>query len=271
MTLFCPYTDRMTPILQSHLPAESIALLHKSSLPGIRPLAMADWLQFDDAFGGQMAERDRLLGKIPEQVHAMCAEALAAGQELLDCVLAVLKVRAGYRVTLQYVTRPDGIDVLLDRDAPLLTLGRLVQEDFCLLQKQGDEHVMTGAILCFPASWTLAEKFMRPLVRIHKTVGAYDAGIAKRVQRLFDGVLADRPLWRANGLLYADATLHAPRREADPREKIHMIPRYFRSERHSILRLPESRAVVFSIHTYVVALEEIPAEDRGKLGLNIYS
>ncbi len=56
------------------------------------------------------------------------------------------------------VRRPDGVEVRLDSRFPLVTLGRLVQEDLCLMEKQGEESVLTGAILCFPASWTLGQK-----------------------------------------------------------------------------------------------------------------
>jgi hypothetical protein len=120
------------------------------------------------------------------------------------------------------------------------------------LQKQGDEHVLTGAVLCFPASWTLAEKFMKPLVRIHKPVDSYDANIAKRVQRLFDGVRVGRPVWRFNALHYADAELFHPRTEDAPREDDYEEQRFLRSEKQVIMRLPETDAVVFAIHTFVV-------------------
>ncbi|MGR3813194.1 MAG: heme-dependent oxidative N-demethylase family protein, partial [Cognatishimia activa] len=150
------------------------------------------------------------------------------------------------------VARPDGRAVALNYKDPLGTLAQLVQEDFCILQKQGNEHVLTGALLCFPASWTLAEKFMRPLVRIHKPVRSYDANIAKRVQRLFDGVRVGRPVWRFNALHYADAELFHPRTEDAPREDDHREQSFLRSERQVIMRLPETDAVVFAIHTYVV-------------------
>jgi hypothetical protein len=63
----------------------------------------------------------------------------------------------------------------------------------------------------------------------------------------------DRPLWRWNGLRYADPELHQPRSESDRRPRPEN-PRFFRSERQCLVRLPVSQAVVFSIHTYVVAV-----------------
>lgn len=129
-----------------------------------------------------------------------------------------------------------------------------MQEDFCLLSKSGDEHVLDAAVLCFPASWRLAEKIGRPLSAVHDPVAEYDAGLARRVQRLFDGVQAGRPLWRFNVLYYDDPALFQPRSAQMPRPLSHArTAPFIRSERQCILRLPRTRAVVFSIHTYVIA------------------
>jgi len=223
-------------------------------LPGVKPLEVADWLIRDEAFAGQMAARDRLLAERRDAVLALDEGARGAAEELLDLVLGLAYPGAGERVL-----RPDGVDVAIDRGDPMGTLGRLVQEDLCLMQKRGDEHVLTGAVLCFPASWLLSEKFMRPLGGIHEPVARYDGDIARRVQRLFDGVRPGRPLWRFNALWYADAVLHQPRsvNARRPRADAETAP-YFRSERQSILRLPESGAVVFSIHTFVLARADVP-------------
>lgn len=236
----------MTEILQTRIPYDVTA---RPRLPGIQPLALEDWLIRDESFAEQMAYRDRLLAARRDAVLAMDEGARGAAGELLDLVLGLAYPGAGAQVT-----RPDGVAVRVDRDDPLGTLGRLVQEDLCILQKRGDEHVLTAAVLCFPASWTLSEKVMRPLTRIHLPVPDYDGNIAARVQRLFDGVQPGRPLWRFNALWYDDPELHQPRREADKRpHRRAAAVKYLRSERQAVLRLPESRAVVFSIHTFVMA------------------
>ena len=152
----------------------------------------------------------------------------------------------------------------LDRDRPLMTLGRLVQEDLCVMERSGDEHLLTGAVLCFPASWSLAEKIGRPLTGIHTPVPDYDVDIARRVQRMFDAIRVEQPLWRMNALVYVDPTLHQPRREADPRTD-RRGGSYVRSERQCLRRLPQTRAVVFSIHTYVVRIDSLSDDARAGL------
>jgi hypothetical protein len=232
-------------------------------LPGVLPVEGDDWLRVDDAFAGQMSERERLIADRPEAVHAMLDSARPAAEELYEVILARLVQTQGYAVDAQEVRRPDGVTVALDKRAPLKTLGLLVQEDLCLMEKldnAGDEHVLTGAILCFPASWSLAEKLGRPLIGIHRPVPDYETEIARRVQRLFDAIRPEQPLWRMNSLVYRDPSLHQPRREADPR-----IDRrggsFVRAERQTLTRLPKSRAVVFAIHTYVVDIASLSAEE----------
>ncbi len=234
-------------ILQTRIPYD---VTTHPSLPGIKPFAMADWLVQDEAFAGQMARRDALVTERPAAVLAMDAGARPAAEELLGYVLA--RLGPGYTVG-DAVARPDGVTVPLVMGDPMRTLARLVQEDLVIMERRGEEHVLTAAALCFPASWMLAEKFLRPLTGIHVPVASYDANIAARVQRLFDGVQVDKPLWRWNGLRYADPELHQPRSEQDRRPRPEN-PRFFRTERQCLVRLPVSRAVVFSIHTYVVAV-----------------
>ncbi len=242
----------MTEILQKKIPHNP---LEPQRLPGIAPLAVSDWLTPDDAFAAQLAERERLLAAKRDRVLMLDESGRAAAQELLETVLDHL-----YDGAREEVTRADGARVDIDWADPLGSLCRITQQDFCLLQKPEDapEHILTGAVLCFPASWTLSEKFMRPLTAIHVPVDSYDANLAARVQRLFDGVQVGRPLWRFNALWYHDAALHQPRSANAPRPK----PKagqagFLRSEKQTILRLPRTRAVVFGIHTFVLSRADV--------------
>lgn len=253
------------PILQSRLMDPPWTLKGGTRLPGTGPIGADDWLRRDDAFAGQMALRDRLIAGQTDKVHALRAQALPVAQELLQMALTILRTRPGYHITDTAVRRPDAVVVPVDSAAPLLTLGRLVQEDVCLLQDRGDEHVMTGAILCFPASWSLAEKMDRSLTGIHDPVAEYTDDIARRVQRLFNAIRPGVPIVRANCLTYADASLFQPRREGALREYPGASAQFVRSERQCLLKLPQTGAVAFSIHTTVVARAGLPAPDRAAL------
>lgn len=258
-----PERSDLEHIFQKTLPFAPWMTEASRRLPGVQPLKMTDWLVVDDAFAGQMAARDRLLSERRADVLAP-GPSDAPAAELLALILAHLG--PGYRRAAGQVTRPDGVTVRLD-GPPLLTAARLVQEDLCILEKPdgAPEHVLTAAALCFPASWTLAEKIGHPLSRIHAPVSVYDADMAPRVQRLFDRVHPERPLWRQNALLYADPALYHPRTELQPRVAPAERPDYLRSERQCILRLWDTGAVVFSIHTWVLPFASLTAAQLATL------
>lgn len=254
----------MTAICQKSLPDAPWMHERTRRLPGVAPLDPADWLVVDDAYTAQMAERARILKAHRADVLALQESAMPAAQELLAMVLDHLRTKRGFEVSQSSCVRPDGLRIAVNPDAPFDTLCHLVTEDMCILQKRGTEHVLTAALLCFPASWTLAEKFGHPLVTIHAPVAGYTGEMAKRVQRLFDAVKPGRPLKRANALRYSDPTLYQPRRMAD-RGDDHAEGRYIRSERQCILRLPQTDAVVFSIQTRQVACEALTPEQAQML------
>lgn len=233
----------MTIILQNSLPAP---LQGDTTLPGTKPCAPEDWLQIDDAYSSQMDYRARLLRERARAVLYDDDAGREPNQEVLDEALKILP-RLGFTVSQTDVICPDQRRVFIDWDAPLHTLGHLVQEDICVLQKRDAEHVLTGAVLCFPAEWRLKDKIHHPLTHIHEPVASYDANIAARVQRLFDGVQVGRPLWRFNRLRYTNADLHQP-----DKQSLRDTRPFIRSERQCILRLPRTNAVIFTIHTYVV-------------------
>ncbi len=253
-------------ILQSHLPHAPWIDPVTWRLPGIRPIAPEDWLIRDDAFAAQMALRDRLIDTRPEEVHEGLPTAEAAALECLDLVIETLERDPSYTIAQDTARRPDGVLVQIDRTQPLMTLGRLQQADICLMEAGADGHVLTGAILCFPAHWTLAEKIGKPLPAIHRPVDEFTPDLAKRVQRLFDALKPGQVLCRGNALPYEEAELFTPKSETTPviRRKMSNA-RYVRSERQTLRRLPKSGAVVFTIHTFMVAVENLSAEQAKTL------
>jgi hypothetical protein len=258
--------DGMSGILQRRLPVAPWMADHTWRLPGTGPIAPEDWLQRDEVYAEQMAYRDRLIAERVEAVHALDPRAAAAAEELLAHVLTHLDGVPGFARDGATMRRPDGVSVPLD-GAPLIAAGRLAQEDFCLhLKLDGEEeHRLMGAILCFPSNWTLAQKFGHTLSRIHLPVSQYDEAIGRRVQRLFDGIQPDKPMMRANLLIYGEDALFNPRAEFDRHRPEGGAERFVRVERQTFLRLPESRAVIFGIHTYMVRPEALTEEQRAGL------
>ena len=226
-------------------------------LPGIAPCPLDMWLYPARDYAAQMQERSTILSHHRDTVlyygdntHDICLE-------LYDHVCTTLSAHRDFTVTDAHVICPDGRKVLRNPDTPLETLNAIVQEDFCIMVKHGDEYVLRAALLCFPAAWSLAEKIEKPLTAIHKPVTQYESRLAARVARLFDGIRAGRPLWRDNRLYYNDPDLFYLATEANPRPPAGDDPRYLRSERQVLYRLPNSNAVVFALRTFLVDLHAL--------------
>ena len=240
----------MAGIFQKQLPYDT---KRGKLLPGISPLSPQKWLILDEAYAEQMQERERLIKRKRGAVIALDAQAMEAAVELLENTLDFLPNLGDFKQIEETIKCPDGRSVQIDISDPMATLGKLVQNDFCIMQKYGDEHILSGAVLCFPASWSLSEKFMRPLKVIHEPVAEYDENITRRVQRLFDGIKVGRPLWRFNKLYYEAPDLHQPRTFSNPRRILAKDEGgYIRSEKQTLTRLPKSNAVIFTIHTFVL-------------------
>lgn len=235
-------------ILQRALPYD---VMTSRPLPGIAPLGDDPWFLVDEAYAPQMAERLHLMASRRDDVIATAEPDPANLSKMMDAVLDHLP--KGFARKGDQVICPDR------RTVNIGTLGQIVQNDICLMEKRGDEHVLTGAVLCFPASWRLREKIGHPLTHIHIPVKTYTDDIARRVQRLFNGVRPGMPIWRFNALWYDDPSLYQPRAESEPRPltEAGKTP-YLRTERQVLWRLPDSDAVLFTIHTFVLARSDVP-------------
>ena len=223
-----------------------------TKLPDVMPLKPHEWLIFDDAYSDQMAKREDLL-KNNNDVIVLDNNSQAVARELLTILLQFLRKAYDFEVSEKQVITRDKRTGKIDYEKPLLTCGLLVQNDFCLMEKRNGQHMLSAAVLCFPANWRLLEKFMRPLVSIHINVPEYSSEIEKRVNRIFDGIRVDQPMWRFNLLEYSDPTLYQPYRLSPDQ-----AASYIRSERQTFLKLPETGAVVFGIHTFV--LKKVPSD-----------
>ncbi|MEM7240448.1 MAG: DUF3445 domain-containing protein [Pseudomonadota bacterium] len=257
------------PWLLDHAPHTPFMAARTAHPPGLSPLDPATWISLDPDFAAQMARRAELFDRVPALVCAELPEAHAPVHELLAALVAHLATRTGYRVAGDDIERPDGRTVAVDRSHPLRALNRLVAEDFCILSADpaSGEYRLIAGLLCFPSRWLLSEKIGRPLTVIHDPVPDYGRDLARRVNRVFDMLRPERPLVRVNWLVHATAELHLPLgisdkqvARADPAEGV-----FLRTERQTLVRLPETGAVVFGIKTSVCPLDALRPDQAAAL------
>lgn len=214
--------------------------------PGLSPLDMRDWTVRLPDFDAQMAYRRRLLAEHPDVVLGALPEGEEPALELLEMLLAHLGDPRPLTHEEQFCA--------------LTAIGRLVAEDFCLLvpDETSGEYRLVAAVLCFPSRWLLSEKLGRPLTPVHAPVPDYAESLAKRINRVFETLRADRPLIRVNWTVTPTPELFLPQSEAHksaPPATDVTGPFYLRTERQTLVRLPRTGAVAFGIKTSVTPVQ----------------
>jgi hypothetical protein len=232
---------------------------------GIKALDLAAWIEIDESFVDQLAERRWLLTERPAEVLAALPEGRAGQHELLELLLGHLPERfpEHYRRSgglIENRATGERFDPAAFAGAPLELAGRLVQEDLCLMQRGEAGYRLVAAVLCFPAHWRLADKLGRPLELIHAPVPGFGERLAAPVDRFFGSIRVERPVWRVNWSLVDTPMLFLPpEHRGHPREiaaERAGEDLWLRVERQTLRRLPRSGDVAFGIHTYVEPLAE---------------
>ncbi|TPK44366.1 DUF3445 domain-containing protein [Mesorhizobium sp. B2-5-4] len=236
---------------------------------GLKPLDPANWIEVDGHLLPYLAEKRRLYDEIPARVFVEEDGTRAAQQEVLDLLAAYLPERfpdthrrsdAGVAVvgTTSHPAIPSSLI-----GAPLVAASLLVQEDLILMRRGEDGWRLAAGSLCFPSSWSLTEKFGRPLQRIHEPVPGFGPGTrpADLINRMFDGLqgqAVERYNWsiQSGDALYhplsnverIDRATSRPTRFRDGDVKAHA---FIRVERQTLRKLPASRDVLFTIRIHL--------------------
>ena len=224
--------------------------------PGLSPLDMAEWTVRHADYDAQMRRRSEILCDAPD----VAIGSLHEGEDPALELLSMLKAHLGLDPAITH----------LEEFCAWTAMAHLVAEDFCVLlpDPKSGEYKLVGAILCFPSRWLLSEKLGRPLTIIHDPVPDYDDTLARRVNRVFEVIDERRPMVRCNWLVHSDPELFLPLGQNEKQDKPPARaegPVYLRTERQTLIRLPDSKAVVFGIKTSVTPVECLTPEQAGGL------
>ncbi|MEO1329150.1 MAG: DUF3445 domain-containing protein [Pseudomonadota bacterium] len=233
--------------------------------PGLRPLDLAQWIEIDAAYEPQMALRDSLIGTRPALVAGIASGPLAAlGDAAVAEFWSVLTAHLAERqkgVFLRQkgaIRRPDGVTVI--ETGGIGALGRLVQEDWALLGAGADGvYRLIAGVICFPSRWRFRERLGAPLGALHAPVPHYAETLGPRVDRVFAAMRVETPLERANWTVHRSPELYQPARVADAGGW------WLRTERQTLRRLPETRAIVFGIKSAITPVAALDADTRSAL------
>ena len=216
---------------------------------GLRPLESAAWLEIDEQFHEELDLKSRLLEENYDVVVATNPEGDDASRELLEEIIRNLRAHH------------PGVNTEVDEsEHPLVAASRLVQEDLCVLVR-GDAWRLRAACVCFPSRWDLASKIGTTLDDIHDPVPGYDVELARPTNAFFERLKPDRSFWRLNWTLLDSPRLFQPAsaRRAPTGD---LDEWYFRVERQTLRSLPRTKAVVFTIRTYVTSAAALCSRDE---------
>ncbi len=153
---------------------------------------------------------------------------------------------------------------------PLDWLGRQLQEDLLIMAEDAARGTpLIAGQLCFGAGWCLDDKIGQSFLAIHDPVPIFGERIGRSADLLMQRLKPDHPTARVGWSMTTSPTLnHAPavsrgRRDSDSGvDPTNAGERcYLRVERQTLSRLPETRGVLFTIHTYVTPLGVVISAD----------
>lgn len=222
---------------------------------GLKPLKIEDWIEIDDQFTAYLQRKTELLETIHSEVFASLPNTQIAQQEVLDLLLNHLSQQFPelYDRTSESITiKATDQTWNLNEFEPLDLAGRLVQEDFCLMQPSDRGYILAAASLCFPLRWRLLEKLGNPMMQIHQPVPNYPEQLGNSVDRLFDRLKVDRSVFRLNWSIVETPELYLGHLSHSNTATLELTPNdlWIRVERQSLRRLAQSNWILFTIRTY---------------------
>lgn len=244
--------DNNTPRYLPHLDHPEILQM------GLAPLGSASWIETDNHIGAYHRHKLQQRQRRGDQVYRCTDGSLNAQLELADLLLAHLCTEQGqaYRTDqAQLHCLPGRFSTELQSAEPLWNCSLWLADDLVIMEKHRGEYRLTAASLCSPSHWRLEDKFDRPLREIHDPIPGFHQSLTPRIDRFFEHLKAEHPVIRTNWALQASDQLNPMESDEFPVSASTSL--YYRSERQSLVRLPRSGAVAFTIRIYLHPLAQL--------------
>ena len=233
-------------------------------LMGLSPLRETPWIETDTDIGRYHRHKLAQRRERGDAVYRAADRSLPAQRELSTLLRRHLLEAHG----ALYETRDRGLRCLpgdfsadltgdespcTDDGEVLWQASLCVADDLVIMQEEAGQYVLTAASLCCPSHWYLADKFERPMRAIHDPIPGFHTALSDRIERFFSHLRAQHPVVRFNWSVQADDALaQLPHLEPE----VHAdTPLFYRSERQTLVRLPGSGAIAFTIRVYIHPLE----------------
>ncbi|MBB5572957.1 MULTISPECIES: heme-dependent oxidative N-demethylase family protein [Rhizobium] len=237
---------------------------------GLLPLDPARWIEPDADLRRYLDEKRELLRDHRDDIFVSEDGSENAQQECLDLLSAYLCEQhpAIYRRQGDIVSAAGhAIDLADPYLPPLLKAGSLVADDLVIMRrKENGWHLVAGHV-AFPSSWSLQEKFGRPMQAIHADVPGFSEGTrnAVLINRIFDNLQVTQPVERMNWSVSTTNELSLPtsKHRRPPASTAPTLETSFaRVERQTLRKLPVSGDILFTIRVYVDPIAAIAGHPK---------
>ncbi|KAJ9618828.1 hypothetical protein H2204_012904 [Knufia peltigerae] len=229
---------------------------------GIKRTSLENWVEFDHKYLERYRYKLQLFTQHPEKTIQNLPGSEEASFEALYLLVDILPRRyptmfQTTEVGIKNLITGDDWDLRRGSDTwkdhhPLQVMGLLSTEDWFIMQH--DEKDPTG--------WKIQERIGHSLWEIHAgKVPQYEQKLAVSMDRFFQRLRVESPVMRFNyaidnspELFHINSHHNLNPDDLDP---VELDQLFLRVERQVLQRLPKTRAIVFSIRTYVTPITEV--------------
>ena len=240
---------------------------------GVRPLSSSsDFTEVTPSYRDEIRLRRNLSSTDPSNYFAADARSPEAQNEAASFI--VENAPHISESNGSYLNELTGETIDIDPVRPLWSIGMHVQEDLviCSGDLASGFSVIAGHV-CFPSGWSIADKLGQSMLHVHAPVPEFSAKLAALTTKLLQRMKSGRPVWRTNwGVRPLDRLDQSPKHLSEISKAARMVTHrnalarcYFRTERQTMIRLPESKDILFAIHTHQLPLAELEMTMRNTL------
>ncbi|KAF5117807.1 hypothetical protein DV495_003453 [Geotrichum candidum] len=159
-----------------------------------------------------------------------------------------------------------------DTETLIRTLAHTIEEDFLILifDDKTEQYYLKSGSFAFPSGFDPAQKIDLSLKDIHGPVPLYKKTIEKAMDKFFRRLKIGEWVYRLNWGVQSHDELYAPDLNHASEEEV-LVPLnaddvdfsdvFLRCEKQCLLRLPKTKALLFTIRTYVTPFTEIREEE----------
>jgi alpha-1,2-mannosyltransferase len=184
---------------------------------GLRAMSWDEWIERDNQYLSFHALKSQRIKERGEKCCRTAAEAYPAAIELLQELCSFLPER----YPSLYVKTEVGMDNLVTgerfdiregglREDPMMTAGRMVQDDLAIMMERadGEYYFLAGSVL-LAGFWRLEDKFGMKLSEIHESgnVPGFKSKLEKGMKNFFRRIKPEAPVLRNNYFIQVDDKL----------------------------------------------------------------